>query len=297
MLQQLGYRADDRLLIVNADDFGLTQGTNEGIIRLLESGAITSTSLMMPCPSSMDAMNRIAEGGHGQVGIHFTLTSDAAQSYAPVYHERPLNSLTRSDGMFHLDCTQLERQADLDEVEIELEEQIMLAQSQGIEITHLDSHAGSVLGLHTGRDFLPIVFDLCVKYQLPFNLPRRIVEQSFFTADQISRFESRLASAQERGLLLIDDMISLPYCMQSEVDYNSMKTHLMNMIRSIKPGVTQLTMHPSLLTDELRTLTDCYAEREIEYRLLQDNDVTQLLHSECIHTISWRDIRDLQRSL
>ncbi|PWW04831.1 hypothetical protein DFQ01_106115 [Paenibacillus cellulosilyticus] len=296
-LQQLGYRSDDRLLIINADDFGLTQGTNEAIIHLLEKRAATSTSLMMPCPSSSDAISRSILHGHHQVGIHLTLTSDAKQSYAPVHREKPLHSLTQPDGTFHTNCTQLERHAELDDVRVELEAQIVEALAKGIEITHLDSHAGSVLGLHTGRDFLEIVFELCVKYQLPFNLPRRIVEQPFFSAQQLRLFRTRLLAAQERGILTIDDMIALPYCFQPEADYRRMKLQLVEMIRMVKPGITQLTVHPSLATDSLRTVTDCSKEREFEHQLMQDDDVRQLLRSEGIKLTAWRDIRDLQRSL
>lgn len=297
MLQRLGYAEDNRLLIINADDFGLTQGTNDAIIQLLEARAITSTSLMMPCSSSSDAITRTIVRERNGIGIHLTLTSDPSQFYAPVYQERQLRNLTRYDGTFHIDCALLEEHADDEEVRIELESQIKLAQRNGIEITHLDSHAGSVLGLHIGRDFLEIVFDLCIKYQLPFNLPRRIVEQPVFNSEQLQMFRTRLASAQERGILFIDDIIALPYCFQPVADYNQMKKQLLSLLRGIKPGITQLTVHPSIVTDELRVVTNCYAEREIEFRLVQDDDVKQLLCSEGIHLISWRDIRDLQRSL
>lgn len=46
----LGYPADARLLILNADDFGMCNAINEGIIRALREGLIRSTTLMVPCP-------------------------------------------------------------------------------------------------------------------------------------------------------------------------------------------------------------------------------------------------------
>ena len=49
MIQKLGFTANDRLLIINADDFGITKGTNEAIINLFEEKSITSTSIMIPC--------------------------------------------------------------------------------------------------------------------------------------------------------------------------------------------------------------------------------------------------------
>jgi chitin disaccharide deacetylase len=44
MIEKLGYGSGDRLLIANADDFGITKATNQAIIDLFEQGAITSTS-------------------------------------------------------------------------------------------------------------------------------------------------------------------------------------------------------------------------------------------------------------
>lgn len=58
-----------------------------------------------------------------------------------------------------------------------------------------------------------------------------------------------------------------------------------------------MTVHPSILTDQLKEITNCYEEREMEYRLLQDDDVKRLIKLEQIKLITWKDIRDLQRSI
>ncbi|MFD1909250.1 ChbG/HpnK family deacetylase [Paenibacillus rhizoplanae] len=50
------FSSDDRLLIINADDFGITKGTNEAIVSLFEQQAITSTSIMFPCPAAREAI-------------------------------------------------------------------------------------------------------------------------------------------------------------------------------------------------------------------------------------------------
>ena len=46
--KRLGYPADARLLIVNADDFGMCHGQNIGTIRSLAEGLVSSCSLMFP---------------------------------------------------------------------------------------------------------------------------------------------------------------------------------------------------------------------------------------------------------
>jgi hypothetical protein len=50
LAQKLGYEADAKLLIVHADDIGLARSVNIAAARAFESGAITSGSLMVPCP-------------------------------------------------------------------------------------------------------------------------------------------------------------------------------------------------------------------------------------------------------
>ncbi|RUS47881.1 polysaccharide deacetylase family protein [Cohnella sp. AR92] len=297
MIHKLGFAANDRLLIINADDFGITKGTNEAIFHLFEENSITSASIMIPCSDSNEAMEISNQKGIKNIGIHLTLTSDELNPYTPVFDKRTLNSLITTDGYFHTDVAQLEINADEDEVRIEMESQIRSAILKGIDPTHLDSHAGSLMGLFTGRDFLEVAFDLCEKYGLPFHLPNRILEQPFFNTDQRRLFQKRIASAKDRKILFIDDIVSLPYCLNPIMEYSKMKIRLAEIIKNIKPGITQLTLHPSHITDQLLALTNCYKEREMEYRLLNDIDIKQLINRERINLISWKEIRDLQRSM
>lgn len=252
---------------------------------------------MIPCMDSTEAMAVSRLKGMKDIGIHLTLTSDELNPYAPVYDKRALHSLITTEGHFHTDVALFERNADEDEVLLEMESQIRCAILNGIDPTHLDNHAGSILGLFTGRDFLELSFDLCEKYRLPFLLPNRIVEQPLFNTDQRRLFQKRINSAKGRKILLIDDIVSLPYCFNPVIPYSKLKKQLEDTLSNIKPGITQLTLHPSKITDQLMGITSCYKEREMEYRLLNDSDIKRLFRRERIKLISWRDIRDLQRSM
>lgn len=297
MIEKLGYGSGDRLLIVNADDFGITKATNQAVIDLFEQGSITSTSIMMPCAAAKEAAMYCVQQDLTNIGIHLTLTSNENYSYMPVYQKRNLKSLTTKDGYFHLEASYIEENADPDDVRIELDAQIQSAILLGINPTHLDSHAGSIMGLSRGRDFLEIAFDLCDKYRLPFNLPLKILEQPFFSTNQKELFKKRLDSAKSRGILLIDDLVNLPYRLNAFDEYEDMKKLLIEIIKNLKPGITQMTTHPSIITDELKAVTQYYREREMEYRLLNDLEFKQLLGNEGIQLVSWKEIRDLQRSL
>jgi predicted glycoside hydrolase/deacetylase ChbG (UPF0249 family) len=63
----------ERVLIVNADDFGLSEGVNAGIVEAHEHGIVTSTSLMVRKP----AAEKAAALAHGlpslAVGLHIDI--------------------------------------------------------------------------------------------------------------------------------------------------------------------------------------------------------------------------------
>jgi len=47
---KLGYKPTDRILIVNADDVGMSYAANQATIQGMEKGLITAGSIMVPCP-------------------------------------------------------------------------------------------------------------------------------------------------------------------------------------------------------------------------------------------------------
>ena len=64
---------DERTLIVNADDFGLTAGVNAGIARAHEEGILTSASLMVRWPAAAEAAAYAARTPSLSVGLHVDL--------------------------------------------------------------------------------------------------------------------------------------------------------------------------------------------------------------------------------
>ena len=81
-------------LIVNADDFGLTEGTNYGIIDGHINGLVNSTTMMMNMPGTEHAVRLAKEYNLLGVGVHLVLTAGE-----PLLGDVP--SLVGSDGSFH----------------------------------------------------------------------------------------------------------------------------------------------------------------------------------------------------
>lgn len=80
----LGYPADARLLIVNADDFGMCHAVNQAIFRVLTDGIACSTTLMVPCPWMLHALHFLADNREIPFGIHLKATR-----YAELLRELP----------------------------------------------------------------------------------------------------------------------------------------------------------------------------------------------------------------
>src|SRR4029077_13015567 len=128
----------DASLIVNADDFGMTEGINRGIIEAFEAGAVTSTSVMVGMPAFEDAVRggRAAGDGLG-VGLHFTLTAGRPLT-------RAASLVNPETGAFVPIRTFMVRalsgRVRAREVVEECAAQIARARDAGLRLTHLDGH-------------------------------------------------------------------------------------------------------------------------------------------------------------
>jgi hypothetical protein len=72
----LGYSPEARVLIINADDFGMYPSVNNAVIQSLENGIASSCSLMPPCPGARQALQLLQERPHIPFGVHLTLVCD-----------------------------------------------------------------------------------------------------------------------------------------------------------------------------------------------------------------------------
>jgi len=84
---------DERVLIVNADDFGLSPGVNAGVVQAHEDGVLTSASLMIRSPAAMDAVALAADHPGLSLGLHVDLGEWVLRdgSWETVYEVVPMN--------------------------------------------------------------------------------------------------------------------------------------------------------------------------------------------------------------
>lgn len=141
-------------VIINADDFGLTQSCTEAIAQSFRDGLITDTTLVANGAAFDEAAQLGATEFIDKIGIHFNLTEGK-----PLTESIKLLPAFCNNGFFHgminraKLLNKLERQAVYEELSAQCHKVI----KAGIKITHADSHHH----IHTGIFFAPIVFKVC----------------------------------------------------------------------------------------------------------------------------------------
>ena len=125
MIRRLGYPEGSKLLIVHGDDFGEWHGVNTATIEALQQGALTSASMMVPCPwfPEAAAFARIHPGA--DLGLHLTLTSErTAYRWGPVAIGYAPRTLLDKEGYFHAAPSRFPADLNAREVETEIRAQI-----------------------------------------------------------------------------------------------------------------------------------------------------------------------------
>ena len=132
----LGYPVDARLLIINADDFGMYHAINKSIIRTLQEGIVRSTTLMVPCPWALHAMHFLDDHPEIPFGIHLTVISDWDDyRCVPVTSREKVPSLIDKAGYFYNfeHMPEFLAQVRLDQLEMEFRAQIEVVLAAGAQ--------------------------------------------------------------------------------------------------------------------------------------------------------------------
>ena len=273
LAERLGYGPDDRLLIINCDDLGSSHAANVGVYEALREGMATSATLMVPCPWAREAAARY----RGEdVGVHLTLNSEwDLYRWGPITHAP---SLLDGDGGFPRTVEDVWDHADLDEVRRELRAQIERAILWGFDVSHLDSHMGTL-------QLKPEFFDAYLEMAVDFRLPIRL---SGASSERAVGFPFRRLAAEE-GVLFPDHFLHVRGMGSRRV--------IEKALFDLRPGVTEVYLHPAVDTDELRALAPDWATRVDDHHyLVHDGSLRTMLKRAGVELIGYREVREVMRA-
>ncbi|HZP00893.1 MAG TPA: ChbG/HpnK family deacetylase [Terriglobia bacterium] len=285
----------DKRLIVNADDFGISRGVTEGILRAHRDGMVTSTSLMVNQAASDYAVQQLSAFPRLGVGIHLNL--DCGR---PVLPPAEIPSLVTRDGTFH-SYAQLARklwtwQASPAEIEAEFRAQIRWMKSRGITPTHADSHHHVHMYPAAARAFHRAVKSeglRKVRTALNRSLPKDGTiggphDGPMIRRVLVSGFRRVLQSVVFRDLQSPDFRV----CFLPRYRYNRelLEEGWRLALANLPPGTFELACHPGIADPAFPEENDYHKQREIELRLLTDPEIQAMCRDNGIQLITYNEI-------
>lgn len=282
LAERLGYPKDAKLLIVHADDLGLSHSTNAAVIKAFENKGITSGSMMVPCPWFPEIADYVKKNPGLDIGIHLTLTSEwGLYKWGGVAPSGETPGLLDKQGYLHPSNEELAKTATPVEVEKELRAQIEKVLALGIEPTHLDSHMGSVL---VNPELLKIYIKLSKEYRIPILVPGMYV--GMLPAD----IKSMLAE----GVIMVDNL----FMMTPNLVSSNWADPYNKAIAAMKPGLNEIIVHLSYDNDEMKAIeaghTDfgsAWRQKDLDYVLSQEFQET--LKKNNITLVTWKQIKEM----
>lgn len=283
-------------LILNADDFGLTRGVNEGIVRAHRDGILTSTTLMAGGRAFDDAVARSKAAPNLGVGCHLVLVGGRAIS-----PPEEIPSLADASGNFPPTLPQFVAKVSSGavrptDIERELRAQIEKIRCAGIEPTHVDTHK------HTHVH--PVVMNVLgrVAREMGITRVRRPAEElaaSWETQSATGRSWSRLASAAAvraatpwfQSLARKYDLLSPGHFLGLAMTGRLSAAALRQLIETLPEGSTEIMLHPGVCDADLaRTGSRLQQERQLEMEALLAPEVRGAAERNGVRLITYRDL-------
>ncbi|MBG0771764.1 MAG: ChbG/HpnK family deacetylase [Anaerolineaceae bacterium] len=289
VLKKLGFSNDDRVIIIHTDDIGMCQASVDAFAELVEFGLISSGAVMVPCPWFLEAAKFAVAHPEADLGAHMTLTSEwETYRWGPISTRDPETGLMDEEGYFHKRSEGVWANANSEAATNELEMQIQRALQAGINLTHIDTHMGSIA--HPA--IIPGYVQLAIKYGLPLMLPRMTAED-FAARKDVDNQAAEMAvglinTLEEMGIPLLDGLSGL----ELEVAADRFE-QAKQALRALKPGITHFIIHPSKDTPELRHITKSWDCRVADYETFMSEATREFIKNEGIHVIGYRALKEI----
>jgi len=280
--EKLGYPKNTKLLIIHADDLGVSHSENEASMYAMENGSVNSASIMVPCPWFPEIAAYARTHPKADLGLHLTLTSEwKYYKWGPVVSKEKVPGIVNNSGFLFESVDSLQHRGKAAEVETELRSQIERAKKFGIDFTHFDSHMGSLFGK---REYLKVLIKLGREYKVPVLLSKPAMQFAFhINLDSFTNAK--------------DVMLDMIYMAYPNDFKNGMENYYTTVFKSLQPGVSIILLHAAYDDREMKAVTIDHPEygaawRQADFDFFTGANCKKLLQEQHIQLITWREIRD-----
>ena len=282
-----------KTVIINADDFGLCHGVNQGIILAHQKGILTSATLMANTPGFEEAVELSKENKKLGVGIHLNIVRGE-----PLLAADKVRTLLSNEGRFFSSVFLLLRKlaskkVNLQDIEREFRAQIEKALKAGITPSHFDSEKH----IHC----LPSIFKIVLKLGKEYGIRKvRYINEYCFSPRNFRTANSFFRSlfcalmkkkVRESGLVITDRFYGI--CNRGYMAAQRLKKILTNL----DEATAEIMVHPGYITQELKDLErrvgsyyiNKYRENELE--ALLDAELKKIVQSQKIQLINFNELK------
>ena len=279
--ERLGYPKDAKLVIIHADDLGVSHSENAASIMAMQKGSVSSASIMVPCPWFPEIAAYAQSNPSADLGLHITLTSEwKYYKWGPVTAKEKVPGLVNKNGFLYSAVDSVYQTASAVEVETEIRNQVIRAKQFGVDPTHLDAHMGTAL---QRLDYFKAYLKIGHEFRIPVFIPRLL------EAGLKVKFDTIVSDKD----VLVDQILSA-----SPQDFkNGFANFYTNGIKNLKPGLTYLIIHTAYDDDEMRAVTIDHPDwgaawRQEDFNFFSSPECKKVLKENNIYIITWKEIRD-----
>lgn len=279
--ERLGYEPDAKLLIIHADDLGVSHSENRASIKGLEETPVNSASIMVPCPWFPEIAEYARKNPSMDLGLHLTLNSEwVYYKWGPVTVVDSVRSLTTDNGYFYSNIQDVIEKSHPEQVSLELRNQIKKAYKYGIDVTHLDAHMGTAM---SSPDFLAAYIKLGKEFQLPVLVDKRMPLLK----------DDKIVELLDKNTVLTD----MTYTAGPK-DYDAgMAQYYTKVLNNLDPGLNSLLIHLAYDDAEMKAVTIEHeywhsAWRQADMDFFSSPQCKKLIKENNIVLVTWRELRD-----
>lgn len=281
--EKLGWPAGKKILILHADDIGMCPEANTAAEKMLTDGVIQSAAVMIPCPNAKEFVAWAVEHPTMDIGLHLTLTSEwQTHRWGTVTPAVEVPGLLDEDNKMWHEVPQVVQHASAEEVEKEIRSQIEQSIAWGYRPDHIDTHMGT---LYANPSYVKAFIKVAQEYGIPANIidiskPEVLAE---FKRQGYPLDDSVVKMVDEYTLPKLDYFSSAPKGNTYEEKIANFKA----LVTSMPPGLSEVIFHPSVLTENLKTITNSWQQRAWEAQMFSDPDLIQFFKDEGIIFTNW----------
>jgi predicted glycoside hydrolase/deacetylase ChbG (UPF0249 family) len=280
LAQRLGYPADAKLLIIHADDLAVAHSEDMASFEALNRGAVSSASIMVPCPWLTEVADYAKAHPEADLGLHLTLTSEwKTYRWGPVASRDQVPSLLDPLGYLYPDTGEAVRHIKPEEAAREVRAQVETALKMGIHPTHLDAH---MYVLFSSPALMAVLANVAHEYHLPFLMAK------------IPGTPPDMYAALKPTDVIVDHV----FMASPPIKPDEWLSYYTRVLKTLPPGVSELIVHLAYDDAEMQAVAVDRVDygsawRQRDFNVMTSPEFRQALKENHITLVTWRELGKL----